>query len=361
VLFAETGLSVAEISSLFAIWSVTGFVLEVPSGAWADAYSRRRLLVLAPALAGAGFALWTFFPSYLSFAAGFVLWGVGGALQSGTEEALVYEELARVGASGAYARLIGRAEAASTLAQLIATLLAAPVLAIGGAADYRVLGVASVAATLLAAVVGWSLPESRGRGRERQRYVDVLRGGLAEVRRNRPVRHSLLLVATLTGVTALDEYTPLLAQATGVAPATVPLLVALITTGFVVGGWLAGRGMRWTAPVLAVGAGCLAAGALPRHPAGLVLVAAAYGVFQWAIAAADARLQEQITDQARATVTSVAGLGSELIALGAAAGYGLGSTWAGPGPLFAIAAVPYLLIALALRRSPASGRDHAVD
>src|SRR5918992_420336 len=153
VLFAETGLSAAEISSLFAIWSVTGFVLEVPSGAWADTFSRRRLLALAPILTGTGFALWTFVPSYASFAVGFVLWGAGSAMQSGTEEALVYEELARAGAAGAFARLIGRAEAVSTLAQLFATLPAGLVLAAGG---YHAVGLASVAVTLLAAAAGRS-------------------------------------------------------------------------------------------------------------------------------------------------------------------------------------------------------------
>ena len=83
MLFAETGLSPAAISSLFVIWSVTGFVLEVPSGLWADVFSRRRLLVAAPLLSGAGFALWSFAPSYPAFAAGFVLWGAGSALRSG--------------------------------------------------------------------------------------------------------------------------------------------------------------------------------------------------------------------------------------------------------------------------------------
>ena len=44
LLFSDTGLSVWQISSLFVLWSVTGVVLEVPSGAWADAVSRRMLL-----------------------------------------------------------------------------------------------------------------------------------------------------------------------------------------------------------------------------------------------------------------------------------------------------------------------------
>jgi hypothetical protein len=118
VLFADTGLSAVEISSLFAIWSATGFALELPSGVWADVVSRRKLLTLAPVLPSAGYALWTFVTSYPAFAAGFILWGAGSALQSGTQQALVYAELQRLGATGAYARLTGRAEAASTVAQL---------------------------------------------------------------------------------------------------------------------------------------------------------------------------------------------------------------------------------------------------
>lgn len=53
LLFADHGLTTAQISSLFALWSITSFVLEVPSGAWADTVSRRGLLVLSGALVAA--------------------------------------------------------------------------------------------------------------------------------------------------------------------------------------------------------------------------------------------------------------------------------------------------------------------
>jgi MFS family permease len=363
VLFTETGLSAAQISSLFAIWSATEFVVEVPSGVWADIFSRRKLLTIAPVLAGGCFALWTFFPSYLSFAAGFVLWGTGSAMQSGTQQALVYTELKRVGATASYARLAGRAEAASTAGQLIATALTGPVLAVGG---YQAVGAASVTATLLAAAVGWTLPEPRttrlrgtgrgspGRGgteRAGGGYAKVLRGGLAEVRRGRSIRRALALVAVLMGVTAVDEFVPLLVRSTHVGPTALTLLVGLVTVGFAVGGLCAGRGTRWLTPALAGAAGCLAAGALSGRPAGIVLVAVAFGVFQWAHVAAEARLQDQIADEARATVTSLAGLGTELVGISMFAGYAAGSVWFGPGPLFALVAVPYVVIALALRRA----------
>lgn len=358
VLFAETGLSAAQISSLFGIWSVTSFVLEVPSGLWADVFSRRRLLAIAPALTGAGFALWTFVPSYYSFAAGFVLWGAGGSLRSGTLQALVYEELDRSGAAGAYIHLMGRSQAIGTTATMVATGLAALVLAAGG---YPAVGIVSVVTTLLGVPVGWSFPETRGtaarpakHGRTagtRTTYTAVLRDGLAEVRRNPPVRHALLLVAVLMGTAgALDEYVPLLALSTGVGSAAVPLLQLIVMAGITLGGWSAGHGVRWTAPALAVAAGCLAAGAATGRPAGMALIAVAFGVFQWATVTADAQLQDRIADRARATVTSMAGFSSEVAAVLTYAGYALGSTWAGPGPLFVLAAIPYLLVAVAFWR-----------
>jgi MFS family permease len=50
LLFLDTGLSDAQISVLFAIWSVTALVTEVPAGALADRWSRRGAVVLASVL-----------------------------------------------------------------------------------------------------------------------------------------------------------------------------------------------------------------------------------------------------------------------------------------------------------------------
>jgi MFS family permease len=349
VLFAETGLSAAEISSLFVIWSVTAVVLEIPTGLWADLFSRRLLLVLAPLLTGAGYALWTFWPGYLSFAAGFVLWGTGSALASGSYQALAYEELERLGAADSYARVIGRSQAFGGTAQLMSNALAVPVLAAGG---YLALGVASVAACLLGALAGWALPESRAAADTEQEasFATTLREGLAEVRHVPRIRRRVLFLLALTGVSALDEYIPLLADATDVAAPAVPLLVMVVVVGTALGGWLAGRGTHLMAPALAVAAVCLAAGAAGGSPAGFVPVAVAFGIFQWAIAAADARLQESLADSSRATVTSMSGVGSEVIAVLIYVAYGLSSTWAEPSLIIAVAALPYLVLALAVRR-----------
>ena len=60
LLFSDRGVGPGQISVLFIIWSVTGFVCEVPSGAWADSFDRRRLLVVSAGIYALGFATWTF-------------------------------------------------------------------------------------------------------------------------------------------------------------------------------------------------------------------------------------------------------------------------------------------------------------
>ncbi|WP_432056426.1 MFS transporter [Streptomyces sp. bgisy022] len=367
LLFSDTGLSVAQISSLFALWSITGILLEIPSGAWADTVSRRLLLWTGPLFTAAGFALWTLLPSYGAFAAGFVLWGVGGALVSGALEALVHDELDHLGAAGNYARVMGRARAAGLAAVVTAMLLAGPVLTLGG---HAAVGAASVLACLLASATATRFPEHRTPAPDRTGWTTALRTGLAEARADRSVRGALLLVPAVGAVWgALDEYTPLLVRDTGVADGTVPLLLVLIWAGATAGSLLAGEGERLGTPGLALllagGGLALAVGSATGTPAALLLVAVAFGCFQAATVLADARLQHRIGSSGRATLTSVAGLGTELATVAVFGGYALLAAHAPHGTVFAVLAVPYLATALLLllpgprRRGPGRHRERA--
>jgi hypothetical protein len=85
----------------------------------------------------------------------------------------------------------------------------------------------------------------------------------------------------------------------------------------------------------------LAAGSVGESVWGVPVVAVAFGAFRWSVAAVDARLQERVGDGARATVTSLAGFGTEAVCMAVFGGYALGSAWAGPGVLMAVAAVPF--------------------
>ncbi|MER6626697.1 MFS transporter [Streptomyces sp. NPDC000987] len=362
LLFSDTGLSVWQISSLFALWSATGVLLEVPSGAWADAVSRRLLLWLGPLLTAVGFALWVLIPSYWAFALGFVLWGARGALGSGALEALVYEELERLGAAGRYARVMGRARAAGLLAVMAATVLAGPVFAFGG---HPAVGAASVLSCLVAAAVASRFPEHRAAPRDRAgNRAAGLRAAAGEVRRDRSLRGALLLVPAVGAVWgALDEYTPLLVRETGVPERAVPYLLLLIWAGATAGSLLAGvcarLGRSGFAALPAGAALALAGGAAMRTPAGLGLVAVAFGGLQLATVLADVRLQQRIDDTGRATLTSVAGLGTELATIAVYAGYAAVATRTTHGTAFAVFAAPYLVTAVLLAVTRTSQRDEA--
>lgn len=354
LLFADTGLSLWQISSLFALWSLTGVLLEVPSGAWADTVSRRRLLWIGPLLTAVGFALWVVTPSYGAFAVGFVLWGAGGALGSGALEALVYDELDRLGAADRYARVMGRARAARLVGTMGSAGLAGPAFALGG---YAVVGAASILACLLTAATATRFPEHRVRPETgEESWATTLRTGLAEVRADRSIRGALLLVPAVAAVWgALDEYTPLLVRDIGVAEAAVPCLILLIWAGVTAGSLLTGPaerlGTSGLAVLLAAAALALAVGAAAGSVAGIALVGLAFGGFQVAEVLADVRLQHRIDESRRATLTSVASLGTELATVATFALYALLGTELAHSTVFAVLAIPYLVTALALART----------
>jgi hypothetical protein len=82
----------------------------------------------------------------------------------------------------------------------------------------------------------------------------------------------------------------------------------------------------------------------------MVAVAAAFALGQVAIVVTDARLQDAIAGPARATVTSVSGVGAESVALAVFLGFAAGSTaWDVP-VLVAACGVPLVGLAALVRR-----------
>ncbi|MET9344637.1 MFS transporter [Nonomuraea sp. NPDC003804] len=354
LLFTDTGLTVPEITSLLVIWVLAALVLEVPSGALADTLSRKALLIAGPLLGAAGFALWTAVPSYWAFAAGFVLWGAREALESGAFEALVHDNLAHTGTAARYAEVTGRARSISLVATALATAAASPLFAVAG---YQGVGVATVLACLLCAAIAATLPEHRAEPEDDDPtgYLDTLKEGLAEARRSPRVRHALLLVPAVTAVWGeLEEYVPLLAQESGATAQTVPLMVLLVWLGATSGGLLAKRAAglrsRGLAALLATGAVALAAGAASGHLAGFVAIAVAFAMFQLGDVLADARLQRRITGPSRATVTSLAGLLTDICVIAALGLYAAASLVLPHSGIFVLFSVPYLVAAWVLSR-----------
>jgi hypothetical protein len=377
LLFSDRGVGPGQISVLFIIWSVTGFLCEVPSGAWADSFDRRRLLVLSAGIYALGFATWTVWQTFTGFAVGFVCWGLSSALMSGTFESLVYDELVERGEPGRYPSLIGWAHSTAMVANLVATVSATLLIHVAG---YPLVGWTSVGFAVVQGLLAATLPVSfrarhahdRGSGPDDRsplaeteqaasQYVRMLRSGLAESRHHPDVRRVLLLAAVMVGLTTYDEYFPLVARAHGVATATVPLLIAITVAGQVVGtaltGWSARFGSRTIGGVLGLGAVLVTIGVLVSPYVGFVAIAVGYGLANNAMLVGETRLQDTITGPARSTVTSVLGLLEEVVALAAFGVFAIGAQWFGFPTLVALFGIPAVLVALAVWRWLPGARD----
>jgi MFS family permease len=333
---------------------VTAFVLEVPSGALADRVSRRNLLVVGSLLIAAGFAAWTVMPTYAGFALGFLLWGTGGALQSGTFEALLYDELAAREATAEYARIQGLARSAGEAGALVGVVTAAPLFAIGG---YPLVGAVSVGVAAIQGLIALSLPGVPKVDQPEELelgYLETLKAGVSEAVRNPRVRGATFLAATLFGYTAFDEYFGLIAEEHGAPTATIPLLVGITVVGSLIGSATAGllsyitaRQMAWSVAASAV---LIAAGAVIGGWAGFAAIGVSYGLIMNAVVITDARLQDSIEGSTRATITSVSGFLAEVVAVAVFGFVALLTVWFSMTIAVAAFAVPLLLTAVAVRR-----------
>ncbi len=358
--FEDAGLSGAQISTLFLLWSSMGIVAEVPSGALADRFSRRAALVASGVMQAVAYVLWIAFPGYAAFAAGFVLWGLGGAFASGALAALLYDGLAAAGAQDHYARLNGQVTAAGLVSQVPAALAATVLFSTGG---YDLVGWVSVAGCLASAALAARLPETprvvETNGEDiKPGYVAVLRAGLTEAPRRPAVRAAVVAVALLGGLDGLEEYFPLLASDWGVSTSAVPMALLGVplagAVGAASGGRMAHTSARALAGVLGAAVAVFGAAAFLRRPVGVAGIALAYFLYHLVLVVADARLQARIEGTSRATVTSVASLGTDLTCIVLYAAWALGQ----PAVVLAMAAA--MAVALPrLLRSPGLSPDAA--
>jgi len=322
IMMGANGISPLELSTLFIVWSGSALVFEVPSGVIADRLSRKWLLVASGFIKGAVFVVWWFAPSYWGYLVGFVVWGFGSSLVSGTSESFLFDTLkqrvdprTQRDETDAFARIYGRGLMAANLG--VATAL------LGGGyaaqAGYALPLAESMAAPMLASlVVALSFVEPRrsaatsADSASSPRFGATLAAGIAEVRGNRTMLRIVAMFATLaTAYGVLDEYIgPFLTEthefslgAIGVAYAA---LYAMKTLGMEAAHRLPARSLRAIASLAGAATLGLAASTFVTGYA----IAAAIGLYFALTAACEVllqtRLQHAIEGPARATVTSLA-------------------------------------------------------
>jgi MFS family permease len=312
IMFGEYGVDAFELSVLLSIWAGITIVTEVPSGALADRFSRKWLIVASGLVKSTAFITWLLWPQFWGFALGFVLWGAGSTLRSGAWEALLYDLLKAADKEFEFTRLYGRMAALSTTGVAVGNL-AGGLLIVHGF-DW-VLAASAVVPTLAALPFAVLVKDAPRAARVREPgYLQTLQRGVIAAVNDRQVLYILLSFSFLIVTFGVyDEYImPTLYEA-GFSLSQVAFLCLPIGLGQALGHAMAGYFAKaTTGQVLLLMA--LASATLPFY--GIVsvnvipvLMTAYFFTFGLASTLFQGHLQARISGDARATTTSTVSLG----------------------------------------------------
>jgi MFS transporter, DHA3 family, tetracycline resistance protein len=87
-----------------SVLELTCLVFQVPTGLFADAFSRRWSVAAGCGLVGAGFILEGSIPQFTAILVAQVVWGIGATLSSGAEDAWITDEVGEVAAGHLFLR-----------------------------------------------------------------------------------------------------------------------------------------------------------------------------------------------------------------------------------------------------------------
>lgn len=254
------GLNLTGVLSLESVLAAAILLWEVPSGALADRYGKKRLIAFAYVL-----LLLSSIPLYLArgfgwFALMYAVEGVAYASQSGALEAYLYDALDD---KDQMAHWLGVMRAGEWLGMSLATVVGGLIVASGARHAYIYCIVLGTSALLVALGCALSLRSDRPTPQaERSTIASILRSGGRAVLRSGTV---MLLVLTSLGLSGLAErhylWQPFL-QARGLSVGVFGLIGLLVCWSSAAGGLLAGRvAGRWPPrrAILVAGAAMLVA------------------------------------------------------------------------------------------------------
>lgn len=108
---------------ILAVFSVTVFILEIPSGYFSDLLGRRKTLIISNFLKGVGFSMFPFASDISVFIAAEIVLGIALSLNSGTDTAILYDTLEEIRPGKAQVKYLGRSLSYFAMGEALAALM----------------------------------------------------------------------------------------------------------------------------------------------------------------------------------------------------------------------------------------------
>lgn len=118
--YQENGLNMQDVLTLKGIYSVAVVILEIPSGYIADVWGRKKSLILGSILGCLGFVVYSFSSEFSGFLLAELILGVGSSFISGSDSALLYDSLLKMGKEKEYLKQESRVMSVGNFAEALA-------------------------------------------------------------------------------------------------------------------------------------------------------------------------------------------------------------------------------------------------
>ncbi len=117
------GLNYFQISLLLTAFTLSVFLLEIPTGVIADKFGRKTSLILSGFLNALAIIVYAISPNFYVLLIAEIIWGLAIALMSGANDALVYDSLIVLGREKESKSILGKFQSFDILAIGIAAPL----------------------------------------------------------------------------------------------------------------------------------------------------------------------------------------------------------------------------------------------
>lgn len=123
IYLASKGLSLTQLGLVEAIFHITSFIMEIPTGAVADIWGRKASRICGRIGQLIAACILIYSNSFWGFAIGFIVTALSYNLESGAGEALIYDSLKEIGDEKKYMKIVGVNEVIMQAAQTFGLLL----------------------------------------------------------------------------------------------------------------------------------------------------------------------------------------------------------------------------------------------
>ncbi|MCK8060934.1 MULTISPECIES: MFS transporter [unclassified Fusibacter] len=238
------GISITQTVYLEFIYAAVVMLLEVPSGVWADRFSRSKLVVFSATLNLINAVIMVYAFGFGAFAFAIALSGVYGALSSGSVNALIYDSLKELKTTERFEKVIGRIKAIRYASGLIAALVGSALAHYSGlVTPYRL----SVVSCVISMILAMFLLEPKRSDNVQEEQVSLKTGQILGLSlttlRSNPFLKQVLVSGALVGSVMIyfDEFWQNYFELVGVKTLYFGLISGVMSAGVILASLTVGK------------------------------------------------------------------------------------------------------------------------